>query len=271
MKLVSVIMGTFNGRKRIDRAIESILVQTYPNIELVICDDCSTDGTFEYLKEKYGTNSKVILAQLDINSGLSSALNRCIELSHGYYIARMDDDDISHPDRIAKQIKELEKHPDIALVSCGINYYDDKGAFGSSSIPEVIRSKKDIYLGRSFVHPTVIIRRESLISVGSYTVSKLTRRGQDYDLWCKLYQAGYKGLVMPDVLYEYYESRSSIKNRKVKYRVDHIKVKYAWRKKLNLPWIYNLSLLHDFIALCIPPVIYRVMRKRRYSKMHKKL
>ena len=59
MKRVSVIMGTFNGKNRIDHAIESILNQSYDNLELIISDDCSTDGAFEYLKEKYGNDKRV--------------------------------------------------------------------------------------------------------------------------------------------------------------------------------------------------------------------
>lgn len=121
-----------------------------------------------------------------------------------------------------------------------------------------------MYAHGGFVHPTVVIRREALSEVNNYTVSKLTRRGQDYDLWCKLYAAGHKGLVMGEVLYDYYESRSSIKNRKIKYRIDHIRVKYAWRKKLGLPFSKNLALLHDVLALMMPPILYRWMRKRRF-------
>lgn len=135
MKRVSVIMGTFNGKNRIDHAIESILNQSYDNLELIICDDCSTDGSFEYLKEKYGNDKRVKLAQLEQNSGLSSALNRCIALSEGEYIARMDDDDISHADRLSKQIEFLESHNEVSWVSCNINYFDDDGVFGCSSSP----------------------------------------------------------------------------------------------------------------------------------------
>lgn len=264
MKRVSVIMGTFNGKNRIDHAIESILNQSYDNLELIICDDCSTDGSFEYLKEKYGNDKRVKLVQLEQNSGLSSALNRCIALSEGEYIARMDDDDISHADRLSKQIEFLESHNEVSWVSCNINYFDDDGVFGCSSSPQKIMTKEEVYAHGGFVHPTVVIRREALSEVNNYTVSKLTRRGQDYDLWCKLYAAGHKGLVMGEVLYDYYESRSSIKNRKIKYRIDHIRVKYAWRKKLGLPFSKNLALLHDVLALMMPPILYRWMRKRRF-------
>ena len=209
--MISVIMGTYNGRKCIDRAIDSIRKQTFLDWELVICDDCSTDGTYEYLLERYGNDPKIIITQLSKNSGLSSALNRCIELSHGEYLARMDDDDYSHPDRLEKQLLTLEEHPEVALVSCNINYFDDNGIFGNSGNYNSICSKEDIYCGRSFVHLTVLIRRKAILDVGGYTVSEQTRRGQDYDLWCKLYYAGYKGMIMADILFDYYESRQSVK------------------------------------------------------------
>lgn len=267
MKLVSVIMGTFNGRRRIDTAIESILDQTYPSIELLICDDASTDGTFEYLTEKYGKDNRIRLVRLGVNSGLSAALNRCIDVARGEYIARMDDDDVSHPDRIARQIECLERHPEIQFVSTNINYFDDDGVFGCTAGEDVVRSKVDVYVGRTFIHPTVVIRRDAIEAVGRYTVSKLTRRGQDYDLWCKLYHAEYRGLVMGDILYDYYESRSSIKNRKMKYRIDHIRVKLGWRRKLGLPMRYDMAVIHDIVAIMIPSFIYRRLRRRRFARL----
>ena len=202
--MISVIMGTYNGRTRIDRAIESIKNQTFTDWEMIICDDCSTDGTYEYLRKKYEKEHQIIVTKLSKNSGLGSALNRCIELSHGDYLARMDDDDFSHPDRFEKQLKALEEHPEMALVSCNINYFDNNGVFGNTGKRGFIPSKADIFCGRSFVHPTVLMRRTAILDVGGYTISKLTRRGQDYDLWCKLYNAGYKGMVMPDILFDYY-------------------------------------------------------------------
>ena len=264
--MISVIMGTYNGRSRIERAINSIKKQTFTDWELIICDDCSTDGTYEYLLDRYRNEPRIIITQLCRNSGLSSALNRCIELSHGEYLARMDDDDYSHPDRFEKQLKALLKHPEVALVSCNINYFDDNGIFGDSGNLFFIRSKEDVFCGRVFVHPTVMIRRTAILDVGCYTVSKLTRRGQDYDLWCKLYYAEYQGMVMADILFDYYESRQSIKNRKIKYRIDHIKVKLAWRRKLALPVKYDLLLLRDIVVILIPQFLYTKLRKNRYHK-----
>lgn len=269
--MISVIMGTYNGRKHIDRAIDSIKKQTYFDWELVICDDCSTDGTYEYLLKKYGGDPKIIITRLSRNSGLSSALNRCVELSKGEYVARMDDDDYSHPDRLEKQLKSLIEHPDITLVSCNINYFDDNGVFGNSGSQSFLRSKEDIFCGRSFVHPTVLMRRSALLNVGGYTVSKLLRRGQDYDLWCKFYYAGYKGMVMSDTLFDYYESRQSVKNRKIKYRIDHIRVKWAWRRKLSLPIKYDFKVLHDIVVLFMPRFLYMKLRKERFRKLQKTL
>ena len=265
--MISVIMGTYNGRSRIDKAISSIKKQTYTDWELIICDDCSSDGTYEYLINKYKDEPKIIITQLQKNSGLSSALNRCIELSHGEYLARMDDDDYSHPDRLEKQLNMLIKHPEVVLVSCNINYFDDDGVFGCTNQCTIIRSKEDVYLGKTFVHPTVMIRKAAIVDVGCYTVSKLTFRGQDYDLWCKLYYAGYKGLVMHDILFDYYESRQSIKKRKFRYRLDHIRIKLAWRRKLALPLKYEFAICHDLAVLFLPEFIYIKLRKKYYSKL----
>ena len=75
--LVSVIMGVYNGEKSIKRAAESILFQTYENIEFIICDDCSSDNTKTILKELQSTDSRVILLNNETNMGLSVSLNKC--------------------------------------------------------------------------------------------------------------------------------------------------------------------------------------------------
>ena len=113
--MISVIMGTYNGRSRIDKAISSIKKQTYTDWELIICDDCSSDGTYEYLINKYKDEPKIIITQLQKNSGLSSALNRCIELSHGEYLARMDDDDYS------------QVYEDVSVTSTTLTWTDPYG------------------------------------------------------------------------------------------------------------------------------------------------
>lgn len=264
MPLVSVAMGTFNGSRWIKRAIESILNQTYQNIELIICDDASTDNTVEIVKEIAKTDNRVKLVRNDINSGLNISLNKCIEASHGEYIARMDDDDVSEPNRFEKQVSFLESQPEYALVGCSKRFFDEDGVWGQSTAkqaPTIV----DVFTSHAFSHPTVIIRRDALTAVGNYSTDKLNRRGQDYDLWCKLYYTGYKGYNLEEVLFNYYESKTSVSRRKLRFRIDHIKKQLIWRKKLGLPLAFLRYPFMDVIKCFLPSFIYRQLRKIRYK------
>lgn len=258
---VSVIMGTYNGSKTIERAVKSILCQSYTELEIIICDDCSSDCTYDLLEDKFGNDNRVILCRNDKNSGLSTSLNRCISYSKGELIARMDDDDISHLDRIEKQVNFMLSH-DYALVSSNINYFDENGIYGCTSIGGE-RTKEEIYKGFSFAHPTVLMSKKVVEEVDGYSTDKLNLRGQDYDMWCKFYERGYKGFVMNDILLDYCESRESVKRRKFKYRYDMFVKKLMWRKRLHLPFWFSMYAFKDLLAGLVPNNIMLNRRKRK--------
>ena len=109
-ELVSIIMPSYNTAKFISKTIESVLEQTYKNWELLIVDDCSTDGTYTFIKKEYAGNYKVKIEKLPINSGACVARNRGIELSKGEYIAFLDSDDAFYEDKLEAQIEALKKY-----------------------------------------------------------------------------------------------------------------------------------------------------------------
>ena len=113
MPKISVIMGIYNCASTLPDAIDSILSQTYTDWELILCDDGSVDDTYAVAEEyqiKYP--EKIRLIKNESNSGLPKTLNNCLAVAEGTYIARMDGDDISMPDRFEKQIRFLEENPD---------------------------------------------------------------------------------------------------------------------------------------------------------------
>jgi glycosyltransferase EpsE len=263
--LVSVALGTYNGSKWIQRAVDSMLNQTYKNLEVIICDDASTDNTVLLLHELYDKDPRVKIIKNEVNSGLNITLNNCIEHSSGEFIARMDDDDFSHPDRIEKQMGFLLTHPEYTIVSTSINYFDEKGIWGSS-VSHGERSKINIFLGHTFCHPSVIMRKRDLIAVGMYSTDKLNQRGQDYDLWCKFYQAGFKGYCLPDVLFDYYESADSVKRRKFKFRLNHAIKTHRWRTRLGLPFKFEYFPLINLAKCFIPQEIIRLLHNKKFGK-----
>lgn len=262
--LVSVIMGTYNGSRWIKRAVESILHQTYANFEFIICNDASTDDTLDIIKELAINDKRIVIINNSNNLGLNITLNRCIAASHGKYIARMDDDDISLPNRLENQVDFLEANPEYALVGCSKRFFDEDGVWGYD-MAKACPSKIDVFRAHAFSHPTVIIRREVLEEVGNYSTDKINRRGQDYDLWCKMYSAGYKGYNLPDFLFDYYESKTSVSRRKLKFRIDHVKKQFLWRRRLMLPLYYVIFPIMDLIKCMVPHSLYLVIRKRKFK------
>src|SRR5690242_12850241 len=108
--LVSVIMSVYNSEQWLKLAIDSIIQQTYPNWELIIIDDASNEAARQIL-QTYASDPRIIIHHRNTNHGLIKNLNLGIDLSKGDFIARMDADDISEPDRLAKQVAYLQQHP----------------------------------------------------------------------------------------------------------------------------------------------------------------
>ena len=125
--LITVLMPTYNVEKYVSEAVQSILDQTYTNIEFVIVDDGSTDKTYEILKEFAGKDNRIKLYQNDKNRKICYTLNKGLELSSGKYILRMDGDDISTPNRLEILYDYLATHPDVDLVGSNIIGINENG------------------------------------------------------------------------------------------------------------------------------------------------
>ena len=129
---ISVIMGIYNCASTLPEAIDSILNQTYTSWELILCDDGSSDNTYEIAKQYQNRYpDKIKLIRNEKNMGLNYTLNHCIEYVSGKYIARMDGDDVSLPSRFESEIKVLEEEPDIAVVSTTMIHFDESGDYST--------------------------------------------------------------------------------------------------------------------------------------------
>lgn len=124
--IISILMPVYNVENYIDEAIESILNQTYQNFELIVVDDCSTDNTYEHVEKYSRNNSKVKLFKNNENMKICKTLNRALSEAKGDYIARMDGDDISTPNRLEVLMGYLKKHKDISLVGSYLIGIDEK-------------------------------------------------------------------------------------------------------------------------------------------------
>ena len=201
---ISVLMSVYNGAATLEKAIDSVLNQTYQDLEFIICDDASTDGTWEILQRYEKLDKRVLCFQNQENIGLGASLNRCFEKSSGQYIARQDADYISDPNRLEKTINFLVSSP-APYVGCGVRVFDDDGVWSYRQYPKVI-TKHMIAQKNPFFHPTMMFRRSVLEQVSGYSEEKETRRTEDYDLVMRLASIGLIGENLQEARASYHES-----------------------------------------------------------------
>lgn len=188
---ISVVMSVYNGERYLTLAITSILKQTFKDFEFIIVDDGSTDRSLKIIRKFEKKDSRIrVLVQK--NQGLAAALNNGIAMARGKYIVRMDDDDISLPNRLELQYKYMEAHPEVAASSGKVIVINKWGDEYTEWQPEENSSKIDFnhinYGDTSLSHPASIIRKTAWEAVGGYSCD--VRYAEDLDLWLKLGEHG---------------------------------------------------------------------------------
>ena len=207
--LVSVIIPVYNCEDFIRESLMSICNQTYNNLEIIICDDGSTDNTLNIVKEISNIDTRIKFYSRD-NRGLVYTLNELCNRATGIYIARMDADDISHIDRIKCQVSLLNSGVDI----CGCHFYiiDNLGKYISSRVVSTDDSFQGVILSRStpFAHGSVMFRRK-FYQDNRFNYSKDEyKTAEDYFLWTLFYQKGAVFGNVDEFLFYYRELPSSL-------------------------------------------------------------
>jgi glycosyltransferase involved in cell wall biosynthesis len=181
---VSVVMPVFNAAEYLEAALESVLVQTLGDLELIVVDDGSTDASPEILERATAGDARVRVVRNQGNSGIVVALNNGWRLARSRYVARMDADDVALPDRLERQVDFLDAHPEVAAVGGAVTILDARGLKGATvtypGSSAAIRRALPRY--NCFAHPAVTIRRAALEAVGGYRYDHV----EDYDLWLRL-------------------------------------------------------------------------------------
>lgn len=231
--LVSVIVAAYNAEEHIQECIRSIMNQTYCNWELIICDDHSNDRTVEIIKQFQNIDNRIRLIQNKQNMRAGASRNNCIKISKGSLVMIQDADDVCSEDRIEKLVNRISLG-DVDFVSSGHYLFDDNGKYRTVVMPIEFPEKKDFLFGMPFCHAATLFRKDCLMRVNGYRVSKETRRGQDYDMFMRLYANGYRGCNISDVLYGYRVDKNTISRRKFEYRIDECVIRYKGFKSLGL-------------------------------------
>lgn len=262
---ISVIMGIYNCAETLPEAIESILNQTFSDWELIMCDDGSVDDTYNVAqKYTFAYKSKIVLLKNEKNMGLNYTLNKCLNIAKGEYIARMDGDDRCSADRLEIELNTLKQEREIDIVSSDMQYFDETGTWGNISHP-TYPTNRDFLFGSPFCHASCLVKREAYLAVGGYSNEKKLLRVEDYHLWIKMYQAGYKGKNIHMPLYQMRDDRNAYSRRKFKYRINEAYVKAIAVKELKLPVTGYVYALRPILVGFLPPKIYDILHKRKLN------
>ena len=261
MALVSVIIPTCNRSSMLKRALDSVLKQTYSNIEIIVVDDASTDDTSEVIK-KY-TNESLRYVRVDRSRGGNFARNLGVSKTHGEYIAFLDDDDEWMPDKLSKQLEVFNSGKSLGLVYTGVevihtgydNIYHNQPKLRGDLSKSILTYN---YIGST---SSVMIKREIFDNAGGFDIE--LPQLQDYDLWIRICQISNIGYVSESLIKYYVHNNvaqitsSVLKNQKA---IEIIDAKYS-------DLISNLSKKQQGMRYCQR---YNAMGKRKLKNGERK-
>lgn len=225
---VSIVLPVRDAEATLPRALESCLAQTYSDFELLVIDDGSRDGSAAVAREAAVSDGRVLLLDAPVPGGLVPALRAGCAAAHGELIARMDADDVAHPERLAEQVRFLDAHPEIAACGCGVRIVrrGERGEplpadpgfqryeawINALTAPEAIA--RDRFVESPLVHPSVVMRRAALEAVGGY---RDPGWAEDYDLWLRLLEGDYRLAKVPRVLLEWSDGPARLTRTDARY------------------------------------------------------
>lgn len=200
--LISVIIPTYNREKTIDRAVDSVLKQTYSNLEVIVVDDGSSDRTEEIVKGI--SDPRVRFYKLPQNGGAGHARNEGVKLAGGDLIAFHDSDDVWRPEKLQRQMAYWQEHPEFSMVYCGYLCYMENGKTKQVPGEEMEELEGDIFiplLRRNTIGaPTILIKKNSFCECGGFDITLKSLEDWEFALrFAKQNKIGYVGELLVDV------------------------------------------------------------------------
>ena len=230
---ISVLMTVYNDEKYLAQAMESILGQTYTNFEFIIVNGGSTDNSPQILEEYRSKDSRIRLIHQE-NRGIAPAINDAFALSRGKYIARMDGDDISMPERFAKQLQYLEENPIVDILGCQVNVMDEYGNIGKVVQSPLSHNTIKIYVRHRLTplcQSAVFLKREVMSALNGY---RNFLAMEDYDFLLRAIECGYILTNLNDALVNYRMNSLGISMTNTKQQEMNIRRAYSlYRQRLR--------------------------------------
>lgn len=261
MARITVLMGIYNCASTLQEALDSLYDQTFKDFKIILCDDGSKDNTLHIAEENARQHNNVTVIRNNKNMGLNYTLNHCLKYADTEYVARMDGDDISLPTRFEKEINFLDKHPEYAVVSAPMIYFDENGDFRyGKGKGEVIA--KDFVKGSPICHAPCMARTQVFKEVGGYSVDNRLLRVEDYHLWFKIYATEHKLFMLNECLYKMRDDRNAVARRNWLTRRNEAYVKYIGYKMIGLPWWYQVYTIIPILKYFTPHFIYQYFHRK---------
>lgn len=261
---VSVLLPMYNAEKYVSQAIESILNQTWKNLELIILNDASTDGSLKIATKFAEEDSRVKLVDFKQNSGIAHALNLGLSLALGEYIARMDADDISVPERLEKQLQFMDNNPDCGICGSWIQTFSEtrektlvwETKLDHNSI------KAQLIFNCPLAHPTVVFRKTALINDSPYETDYIP--SEDYRLWSIVANKTKLSNIQEVLLYYRIHEDSTSQRESENQNLQSQRIRIYMLKKLGLVPTAAQIKIHG--AICNWDKLYLLENKDETSK-----
>ncbi|MBU1160254.1 MAG: glycosyltransferase [Patescibacteria group bacterium] len=256
---ITVLMPVYNCEKYLNEAIDSILNQTFKDFEFLIINDGSIDKSLEIIK-KYKDN-RIKIINNEKNLGIVKTLNRGLKLASGKYIARMDADDISMPERFEKQIEFLEKNTDIVLVGTAFNVINENGKLIEKRIlptsPEEI--KKKLIKANILCHPSVMFIKKICSQIGLYDEN--WQYVEDYDFYFRVANK-FKMANLKQVLFSWRVNMSGTCTTRTKIQKEKaLKLQLRAISDRQYSSFYYYLIIRSFIINIIPYFLRKFIKK----------
>jgi len=245
-------MPVYNREEYVQAAIKSILYQTHSNLEIIVLDDGSTDNTLSILLRESDRDPRIKVLHHRQNCGVITSLTTCLKHSRGQFIARMDSDDISLPDRLYTQLAYLKENQDVGVVGTNYRRFTNSGLLISPSSPNPTSSGLiwwKMFFFPSIVHPSILARRDIFACFNESGLESTFQHAEDHAFWLRI---GFKTKFanVPDILFLFrkHDNRVSTMHRKEQLsnslRATQRGLKIALRKDVSLKAIEFLKFRH---------------------------
>lgn len=241
---ISVVMAAFNAEAYIVEAIESILKQTHTDFEFIIINDASTDETLSIIKDF--SDKRIVLIENETNCGLAASLNKGIRIAKGKYVARMDADDISSPDRFERQYNFLENNPEIDVCVTPMQLFGSETNASGVGLVTDNEIKSELIWGTPTNHATMLMRTGKIRTNNLY-YDESFGVGQDWKFWFDV-RDHVKIYSLNELLYFYRRGDHNVTVQfKDKSKQRSLRMHELLLRDLEIPFSHQDLLLHQFI------------------------